>query len=186
MTEKAIRREPLDGAEIAVRNRLLIAPGFPMTRYVLRGEVSTAEPIAKAFGAVLPAAINTASGADSRAILMLGPDEWLLIAPEADEARLADLAKAADQPHALVDVSHRNMAILVSGALATEVLSAISMLDLDPMAFPVGMATRTLFVKAEVILWRTGLDSFHIELWRSFADYLFQLLSESSREYVKA
>ena len=43
----------------------------------------------------------------------------------------------------------------VTGALAADILSTGVMLDLDPAAFPVGMATRTLFVKAEIVLWRT-------------------------------
>ena len=60
-----------------------------------------------------------------------------------------------------------------------------AMLDLDPAAFPVGMATRTLFTKAEIVLWRQGADTFHVEVWRSFAPYLHGLLAEAAREYVK-
>ena len=47
------------------------------------------------------------------------------------------------------------------------------------------MATRTLFVKAEIVLWRSEAERFHVEVWRSFAPYLKGLLAEATREYVK-
>jgi sarcosine oxidase subunit gamma len=46
------------------------------------------------------------------------------------------------------------------------------------------MCTRTVFAKAEVVLWRTGADAFHVEVWRSFAPYVLGLLEEAAREYV--
>jgi sarcosine oxidase subunit gamma len=49
-------------------------------------------------------------------------------------------------------------------------------LDLGLSAFPIGMCTRTLFGKAEIVLWRTGEAQFHIEVWRSFAGYVWGVL----------
>jgi sarcosine oxidase subunit gamma len=60
------------------------------------------------------------------------------------------------------------------------------MLDLHPAAFPIGMATRTLFIKAEIVLWRREADLYHIEVWRSFAGYLSGLLNEAALEYLKS
>jgi sarcosine oxidase subunit gamma len=54
-------------------------------------------------------------------------------------------------------------------------------LDLDTAAFPVDTAARTLFGKAEIVLWRTGDDTFHVEIWRSFAPYVVGLLTEFAR-----
>jgi sarcosine oxidase subunit gamma len=34
-----------------------------------------------------------------------------------------------------------------------------------------------------VVLWRTASDVFHIEVWRSFADYVAGLLNEAAQEY---
>ena len=82
-------------------------------------------------------------------------------------------------------MSHRNVGLTVTGALAADILSTGVMLDLDPAAFPVGMATRTLFVKAEIVLWRKGPQAFHIEVWRSFAPYLHGLMGEAAREFIK-
>ena len=75
-------------------------------------------------------------------------------------------------PHALIDISDRQSALTVSGPLAADVLNTGCPLDLDIHAFPVGMCTRTLMAKAEVILWRTTPDTFRMECQRSFADYL--------------
>ena len=85
----------------------------------------------------------------------MGPDEWLLIAEDAAPGIGAKLEAAlAGVPHSLVDVSHRQCAIEVSGAGAARLLNAGAPLDLDLAAFPVGMVARTLLLKAEIVLWR--------------------------------
>lgn len=149
----------------------------PRTRFILRGEAG-AEAAGEAFGAALPRQPNRATTAGERAALWLGPDEWLLIGPELDDGALrGDLEQAlAGVPHALVDVSHRQTGILVSGPGAADVLNAAVPLDLSPTAFPVGMSTRTIFEKAEIVLWRTAPETFHVEVWRSFAPYVWDLL----------
>ena len=60
--------------------------------------------------------------------------------------------------------------------MAADVLSAGCPLDLDLDEFQVGMCTRTLFGKAEVVIWRTATSSFRLEVWRSFAAYVIGLL----------
>jgi sarcosine oxidase subunit gamma len=59
-------------------------------------------------------------------------------------------------------------------------------LDLFDDAFPVGMCTRTLFAKAEVILWRTENHSYRLEIERSLATYAWQMLREARREFENA
>jgi len=85
-------------------------------------------------------------------------------------------------PHSLVDMSHRQLALEVSGPTAQTLLNAGCPLDLHISAFPVGMCTRTVLGKADIVLWRTGPDSFHVEVWRSFADYVARFLTEAARE----
>ncbi len=43
------------------------------------------------------------------------------------------------------------------------------------------MATRTIFDKAEIVLWRRAATTFHVEVWRSFAPYLAASLAEAAR-----
>ena len=89
-------------------------------------------------------------------------------------------AQLAAAPHSLVDVSHRQIGLVVSGSRAARALSAGCPLDLNPRACPPGMAARTIFDKAEVVLWRRG-EAFHVEVWRSFAPWLVASLIEAAR-----
>ena len=84
-------------------------------------------------------------------------------------------------PHSLVDVSHRQVGLDVRGAIAARALSAGCPLDLRISAFPIGMATRTMFDKAEIVLWRREDSAFQVEVWRSFAPYLVASLTEAAK-----
>jgi sarcosine oxidase subunit gamma len=116
-----------------------------------------------------------------RAALWLGPDEQLVLVPVADGDAVAGALREAltALPHSLVDVSHRQIAIEVSGSMAQNVLNAGCPLDLHITAFPVGMCTRTILGKCDIVLWRTGAETFHVEVWRSFAAYASQFLAEA-------
>ena len=118
------------------------------------------------------------------AALWLGPDEQLLLAAVGDGAAIgAQLRDALSAlPHSVVDMSHRQLALEVSGPTGQTLLNAGCPLDLHPSAFPIGMCTRTVLGKADIVLWRTGPDSFHVEVWRSFADYVARFLAEAARE----
>ena len=105
---------------------------------------------------------------------MLGPDEWLLIGGDAPVAL----------PAGMVDVSHRSAGIEISGPFAAEALNAFVALDLAETAFPVGMCTRTVLGKAEVVLWRTGAERFRLDVARSFAPYVWACLEEARREFL--
>jgi len=119
----------------------------------------------------------------ARAALWLGPDEWLLIAPEAEGAALASSLQAAlaHLPHSLVDVSHRQSAYQLQSPQATTLLAAGCPLDLDESTFPIGMCTRTVLAKAEVVLWRRAQQTFHLEVARSFVAYVSRFLAEAAR-----
>lgn len=153
--------------------RVTFAEGAPAARFILRG-AATAD-----FGCRLPTEPCRAETVGGRAALWLGPDEWLLLAPEADGAAVhaALAASLAGVPHALVDVSHRQSALLLEGPGAEVTLAGAVPLDLSVEAFPIGMCTRTVCEKAEIVLWRTGAERFHIEAWRSFMPYVRDLLA---------
>lgn len=121
---------------------------------------------------------------DSRAALWLGPDEWLLLAPPGQaQSLIASIAeKLAGIPHALVEISDRNQGLLLDGPGSEDVLSAGCPLDLDIASFPVDACTRTLFGKAEIVLWRTSPQSFRLEVARSFLPYVIGLLDLAVRD----
>lgn len=158
----------------------------PAARLAVRAGAVAAEALGRAYGVTLPTEPCRAAAVTRRFALWLGPDEWLLIADGADgNALAAELtAGLGGEPASIVEVSDRNVAIEVSGPAAADVLSAFNPLDLDETAFPVGMCTRTVFAKAEIVLWRPQADVFRIEVWRSFAPYILGQLDEAAREYL--
>lgn len=152
-----------------------------LARFSLRGELAA---LAGALSIPISRSACRAVEGELCAALWLGPDEQLLLAPEQNGARLMQALQAglASVPHSLVDVSHRQTGFEVSGLAARRLLNAGCPLDLADPAFPIGMCTRTLFEKSEIVLWRTAPDTFHIEVARSFAPYLTGLLAEVARE----
>lgn len=178
----ATERHPLAGLGLPKRLRgVHVADAGCLARFVIRGERAG---VATAIGIELPGEPCRSAHTGTRAALWLGPDEWLLLAPRAEHAILAGAVSRlrGGASGCAVDVSHRNAGLVVEGRTATDVLSAGCPLDLAMPAFPIGMCTRTLFGKAEIVMWRTGDDAFRIEVWRSFAPYVVALLGEAMRD----
>ena len=180
MADLAMSRRSLL-AEVAMPSKSGVAavtdPG-ESARFIYRGDPAL---LPAAFGVALPTIPMRAVVDVSRAALWLGPDEWLLLARQEDGATLgvALAAALAGKAASLVDVSHRQVGLIVAGSHAAELLNAGCPLDLDATAFPVGMCTRTILAKVEIILWRTAEDTFRIEVTRSFGPYVVELLREA-------
>jgi sarcosine oxidase, subunit gamma len=185
MAEFALRRPP----SLRSTDWLKLLPAA--NRWTLHGGADARARAASVFGVELPETACRAAINETRAALWLGPDEQLLLdlAPgERGDDSQASLGSALEHAlagtrHALVDVSHRQFALELSGEHAMTILAAGCPLDLDPVEFPVGMCTRTVFAKADIVLWRTQTDAFHIEVWRSFAGYVVGLIAEIAREF---
>jgi sarcosine oxidase subunit gamma len=156
----------------------------PASRFTLRGPAPVMAAAGTALGLNITDAACRSAANSERAALWMGPDEQLILADVADGEAVGTQLRAALNalPHSLVDMSHRQLALEVSGATAQTLLNVGCPLDLHLSAFPVGMCTRTVLGKADIVLWRTGPDSFHVEVWRSFADYVARFLTEAARE----
>ena len=130
----------------------------------------------------LPTTIGARSVQGGRAALCLGPDEWLIEAPEADGpallALLADLG--THQPLSAVEVSDREITLALEGPAVLDLLATGCPRDLARM--PVGSGTRTVFDTAQVVLTREADDRFHMTVWRSFAPHVRALLDTATRE----
>jgi sarcosine oxidase, subunit gamma len=154
----------------------------PVRRWSLRCRAGSVAAIGAALGLPLPEAMCRANGQDGRAALHLGPDEWLLRAPDDDAAWVASIAAAVQgKPFSLVGIGDRQLGLMITGPSAEAILSAGCPLDLGEKAFPIGMCTRTIFAKAEVLLWRRD-EGFIVEYWRSFADYIEGLLDQAEND----
>jgi sarcosine oxidase, subunit gamma len=175
------RRSALAGLRLFnLSGKVALTAADVACRFIYRG---SPDVLGSALGFPLPTTPLRAASGGERAALWLGPDEWLLVAATAEvRDTLNDLRmKLSAAPASLVDVGHRNIGLSLAGAGAGDVLACGCPLDFALAAFPVGMCTRTIFGKCEVVVWRVGDERFHLEAARSFAPYLVNLLAEASR-----
>lgn len=173
------RRQALNGA-VANSPAVRLTPAPTASRASLRAAPDAVQALSRTLGLSLPTKPKTSASTDSLSALWLGPDEWLLIGPEG--ADFAGLAAKAGVVHSAVDVSHRNVGIMVSGPGAADAINAGCPQDLSLAVFPVGACSRTVFGKIEIILHRMDEDTFRVECWRSFSDYCFAMLREGIRD----
>lgn len=175
---------PLAGRRIAVSKAtpLSIRAAADCARFSLRLDAARIAEASKAFGLALPERIGEVTVTDGRLAVCLGPDEWHLLAPLAEQEEIerafADLwVKVA---HSLVNVGHRDVGIEVAGTAALLVLRSAIAFDIEAM--PLGTGCRTVFDKAQIVLVREAEERFRIEVWRSFADHVWGILQAASRE----
>jgi sarcosine oxidase subunit gamma len=144
-----------------------ITLGAPLARYSMRARDPAA--LVRLIGRPVPAKIGEIAGE----VACLGPDEWLL--RTAEGTRVPD---GAGQPLSVIDVSERQIALILEGPQAAEVLMAGCPRDLAKLA--VGEARRTVFEGVEMIVLRTGAERFEVDVWRSFAPWLHLALTKAA------
>ncbi len=175
------RRSALHGLSLPGKaGAAVVSEAAAAARFIYRGAPGR---VGQSFGVALPVQPCRAARSGERAALWLGPDEWLLIAADADSSavRRGLTSALSGKAAALVDVSHRSAGLNISGPRAADLLNAGCPLDLGLAEFPAGMCARTLLAKAEIILWRTAPEAFRLEAWRSFMPYVTGLLGEAAR-----
>lgn len=154
------------------------APGVTITELppTTRISLRLADP-----GAIgLPTTVGTRSTQGTRTALCLGPDEWLIEAPETErDALLGDLAQIP-VPHSAVEVSDREITYALEGPDVLTLLATGAPRDLAVM--PVGTGARTIFDTVQVVLVREADTRFHLTVWRSFAPHVRALLALAERE----
>ncbi len=158
-----------------------IETAAPAARVSLRANAKEAAKLTKPLGLKLPTKPLTTTTSKSRTALWLGPDEWLII-DQVPTSITVLMKNLASEKCSHVDVSHRNTAIIVSGKGVENVINAGCPRDLSLAAFPVGCCSRTIFGKIEIVLWRQDSETFHIEVWRSFSDYLWTYLLDAAKD----
>jgi sarcosine oxidase subunit gamma len=172
------RRSALTGKTISVSD-VSLAEMPPAERISLRAPAASVASLSRALGVTLPQKSKSSASKGGRTALWLGPDEWLVV-DETGGDILGDCAKAKAL-HSAVGISHRNVAIAVTGAKAAAIINSGCPQDLSLEAFPVGACSRTVLGKSEIVLYRTATEAFRVECWRSFSDYVFTHLSEAAR-----
>jgi sarcosine oxidase, subunit gamma len=124
-----------------------------------------------------PPAANTATTWESRDVLWLGPDEWLVVAqPDAAMTIVRGLEEAlAGRHHSVLDVSANRVVFELHNGL--EQLATSCGLDLDPTRWTPGMCAQTLFGGAQVILHQREERTTRIFVRPSFERYMTDRLT---------
>lgn len=135
-----------------------------------------------ALGLILPDRIGRRAAAGTVEAIRLGPDEWTILAPAGAVAGLSAACAAiyGEHPHSLVDISGREVTLLIEGPRAAELLTLGCPRDIATIA--AGEGRRTVFDGASVVLWRDGDDRFRMDVWNSFADHVAHLLATGCKE----
>ena len=162
MADLAIRIDPVPVEAFAFSGGTM-ALALTEKRYSLRGEVAALQTFTSV---PLPSKIGDVSDQAEGLAIMLGPDEWLLIGTISGDG--------AGQPLSITEITERQIGITLKGPRAAEILMSGCPLDLERMA--VGRGARTIYETVEIVVIKRGAARFHVEVWRSFAPWLWAAL----------
>jgi len=134
-------------------------------------------------GCELPIESNTMIESGENRIYWLGPDEWLVVTPTGQQAKLADDLRAALKGvfSSVVDNSSGLTMLEISGDNAASLLASDCPLDLHQRAFRPGQCAQTRLAKAGMTIapMRNG-SGFEVIIRRSFADYIGLWLQDAA------
>lgn len=185
------RRGPLDDRPLPAGNdaaRLAPAGFGSLVNLRCRPEDTvTVAAVEEALGASLPPDPNRVSEGSGRAVLWLGPDEWLVVAADGEapelERRIRDTA--GDDPWlSVTDLSHNYTGLALSGTAAVDVLAKGCPLDLHPRSFGPGDCAQTVLAGTRVLLRATATGTFELWVRNSFARYTAAWLEDAMQEFT--
>ena len=140
--------------------------------------------VEKALGVALPTAPCTSAKTDEVTIMWLSPDEWLIVVAGGKEADTEAALRSNLTGHfAVSDISGGQTLVRLGGKDSVNVLKKSTGYDIHLESFPVGKVVGTAFAKTACHLLRTAESEFFMVVRRSFADYLWLWLQQSSKEY---
>ncbi len=133
-----VETNPYSHRRVSIPGRLDVLPAKDGARFILRIAPAKLALAEKTLGAKIPAKIGGLAKTGETAVACIGPDEWYIWAGEgeADAIRQAFARLYESEPHSLVEVSHRETGIDISGPEAEWLLNAASPLNLAEMLAP--------------------------------------------------
>ena len=137
-------------------------------------------------GVPLPLEPNRVASMRQLRTLWLGPDEWLVTAPEGlAPDLLGRLTRALAGRHATVsDLSSSRAVIEITGPQARTLLEKGCGLDLHPRAFGPGCCAQTLFARLPVIIDQlSATPAYRLFVRRSAARWLTEWLIDAAEEF---
>ncbi|MFQ3198136.1 MAG: sarcosine oxidase subunit gamma [Paraglaciecola sp.] len=132
----------------------------------------------------LPLAPCSSAQNPETTIMWLSPDEWLIIIAGGTEAAIEDKLRHSLSGHfAVSDISGAQTMLEISGKDCLQLLQKTIGYDLHLDSFPINKVIGTALAKSSAHIRRTGEHDFQLIIRRSFADYIWLWLQQSSKEY---
>jgi heterotetrameric sarcosine oxidase gamma subunit len=169
---------------LILKERVFVADTFQMAECrdfglatVMLRKNADVVAIGAAFQLRMPAGPTCTVGKDA-ILIGTGPGTWLAFAETKSPTWAAELGSRL--PGASIsDQSGGYVIFKIVGSAARTFLQRGAFIDLDPSAFHVGSVATTMIAHIGVVIWQVDdADTFHVALFRSFAD--------SFREVVEA
>ena len=138
-----------------------------------------------ALGCDLPVAANTWIAGDDCSVFWLGPDEWLVVAPDGRNDTLCTELRAALEGahHSVTDLSANRTIIEIAGMDTRLALAKGCPLDVHGSAFRPPQCAQTLLAKSQVILQCVDARPvFRLFVRNSFAPYVAEWLLDAAAE----
>jgi sarcosine oxidase subunit gamma len=155
----------------------------------LRGKTGNSEfttAVKKVLNCSLPIEANSVVVSGDYKIYWLGPDEWLVVTPTEQQAKVQTELKLAlgDVFSTVVDNSSGLTLINITGNNAANLIARDCPLDLHPSVFKAGQCAQTRLAKSGAII-APLLDGsgFELIIRRSFADYLLLWMQDALIEF---
>ena len=122
-----------------------------------------------------------------RAVLRLGPDEWLVLCPRAQEPGLVAGLRKELEGHsgAAAPIGNGTVLLDITGPQGRALLAKGSAIDLHPAAFAPGRCAVTGFGKIRAVVWRREPDRYALLVGRSFARSFWDWAVDSAREWAR-
>lgn len=171
-------------------------PNQPLIREIpfqgfinLRGKSDHADFLAavkRVLGCAPPVDANTVVSSGDYKVYWLGPDEWLVITPTDQQARVQSELKVALEGvfSSVVDTSSGLTLLTITGDNAANLLARDCPLDLHPAVFKAGQCAQTRLAKAGATIAPLADGSgFELVIRRSFADYLLLWMQDALIEF---
>jgi heterotetrameric sarcosine oxidase gamma subunit len=174
------------GWELSARRSgapLRIRDCTPMAKVLVRG--SPAGATAGALGVGFGRAARDRHGT---LVIGSGPGEWLLLAAPGTATTLADRLRALPEDGlvSVLDATHDQALVRISGAAAAALLAKVCAIDLADKVTPDGAAFRSSVASVVTAVVRDDLDgerSYLLACERSFGQYLFDALLDAGDEF---
>jgi sarcosine oxidase subunit gamma len=128
---------------------------------------------------------NTVNSQGETNILGLGPNRWLIVRPAKSQRNLASELAEQLSPNlaAVAELGAGRCVLTLSGFRSREVLAKGLPLDLSASKFPAGRCAQSAMAHIGVLVVAKGEDAFEIFVYRSFAQHLWEVLTDAAVEF---